>query len=76
MDFIEYGEDEKITIDLSKVQTREVDVENLKRNNNFHPGLDIQIDNRVKILKFEELKESLIIGSDLIVVGVSSKGIN
>ena len=29
----EYGEDEKITIDLSKVQTREVDVENLKRDN-------------------------------------------
>ena len=29
----EYGEDEKITIDLSKVQTREVDVKNLKRDN-------------------------------------------
>ena len=29
----EYGEDEKITIDLSKVQTREVDVENLKIDN-------------------------------------------
>ena len=26
-------------------------IENLKRNNNYHPGLDIQIDNRVKILK-------------------------
>ena len=29
----EYGEDEKISIDLSKVQTREVDLDNLKRDN-------------------------------------------
>ena len=50
-------------------------IEKLKKTNNYHPALDINLDSKIKVLKFSELQSSLILESDLIVVGVSSKGI-
>ena len=50
-------------------------IDNLKNNDNFHPGLNIKIDTKVKIHKFENLKELLNTSVDLIVLGISSKGI-
>jgi glycerol-3-phosphate dehydrogenase (NAD(P)+) len=50
-------------------------IDNLKNNDNFHPGLNVKIDAKVKIHKFEDLKELLNISVDLIVLGISSKGI-
>ena len=50
-------------------------IDNLKNNENFHPGLNIKIPKKVKIFKFEKFDEILKSKVDLIVLGISSKGI-
>ena len=50
-------------------------IDNLKIKDNFHPGLKVKIDKKVKIYKFENLKLLLDNNTDLIVLGISSKGI-
>ena len=50
-------------------------VENLKKNNNLHPGLNTEIPQEIKIFKFEKFDELLKSNVDLIVLGISSKGI-
>ena len=50
-------------------------INDLKKNKNFHPGLNTKIPNEVKILKFENFNEILNSNVDLIVLGISSKGI-
>jgi glycerol-3-phosphate dehydrogenase (NAD(P)+) len=50
-------------------------IENLKKNNNLHPGLNVRIPNEIKLFKFEKFDELLKSNVDLIVLGVSSKGI-
>jgi len=47
----------------------------LKKNNNFHPGLNTQIPQEIKIFKFEKFDKLLTSSVDLIVLGISSKGI-
>ena len=46
-----------------------------KRNNNIHPGLNTKIPEAIKIFKFEKFDELLNSNIDLIVLGISSKGI-
>jgi len=50
-------------------------IDDLKKNNNLHPGLNAQIPKGIKIFKFEKLNELLKTNVDLIVLGISSKGI-
>ena len=50
-------------------------IDNLKKNNNIHPGLSTKIPEGIKFFKFEESKELLRSNIDLIVLGISSKGI-
>jgi glycerol-3-phosphate dehydrogenase (NAD(P)+) len=50
-------------------------IEQLKNNNNLHPGLNTQIPQGIKIFKFEKFDELLKSNVDLIVLGISSKGI-
>ena len=50
-------------------------IEQIKKTNSYHPALDTNLDSKIKVLKFQELQSSLILESDLIVIGVSSKGI-
>jgi len=50
-------------------------INDLKKNKNFHPSLNTKIPNEVKILKFENFNEILNSNVDLIVLGISSKGI-
>ncbi len=50
-------------------------IENLKDNDNLHPGLNVKIDKKIKINKFENLNKILDVNTDLIVLGISSKGI-
>ena len=50
-------------------------IDNLKKNDNFHPGLNIKIDKKIKIYKFEKFSTLLNSEIDLIVLGISSKGI-
>jgi glycerol-3-phosphate dehydrogenase (NAD(P)+) len=50
-------------------------IDNLKKNNNLHPGLNTKIPEEVKIFKFEKFDELLKKNVDLIVLGISSKGI-
>ena len=50
-------------------------IENLKKNKNLHPGLNTQIPEGIKIFKFEKFNELLKSNVDLIVLGISSKGI-
>jgi glycerol-3-phosphate dehydrogenase (NAD(P)+) len=50
-------------------------IDNLKNNNNLHPGLNTQIPQEIKIFKFEKFDELLKSNVDLIVLGISSKGI-
>ena len=47
----------------------------LQKNNNLHPGLNTKIPQEVKIFKFEKFDELLKSNVDLIVLGISSKGI-
>ena len=51
-------------------------IENLKKNKNLHPGLNIKIHDKIKIFKFDKLDELLSSKVDLIVLGISSKGID
>jgi len=50
-------------------------IDNLKQNNNLHPGLNTQIPQEIKIFKFDKFDALLQSNVDLIVLGISSKGI-
>jgi len=50
-------------------------IDNLKQNNNLHPGLNVKIPEGIKIFKFDKFDEILQSNIDLIVLGISSKGI-
>ena len=50
-------------------------IENLKNNNNLHSGLNTKIPEEIKIFKFDKFDELLKSNVDLIVLGISSKGI-
>ena len=50
-------------------------IDNLKAKENFHPGLNVKLDIKIKINKFENLNNLLDKSTDLIVLGISSKGI-
>ncbi len=50
-------------------------INNIKKNNNLHPGLKTLLPQALKIFKFEKLDEILKTKVDLIVLGISSKGI-
>ena len=51
-------------------------IDNLKKHNNFHPALNTKIPDKIKIFKFEKFNEILKSNVDLIVLGISSKGID
>ena len=50
-------------------------IETLKKSKYLHPGLNTEIPNEVKVFKFEKFDELLSSKTDLIVLGISSKGI-
>ena len=50
-------------------------IDNLKKNKNIHSSLNTQIPEGIKIFKFEKINELFKSKIDLIVLGVSSKGI-
>ena len=50
-------------------------IDNLQENNNLHPGLNIRIPQEIKIFKFDKFDELINTNIDLIVLGISSKGI-
>ena len=50
-------------------------IDSLKNNNNIHRGLNTELPQEVKIFKFEKFDELLKSNVDLIVLGISSKGI-
>ena len=50
-------------------------VSELKKSENFHPALNVKIPKEVKMFKFEKFEELLKSNVDLIVLGISSKGI-
>ena len=49
-------------------------IDDLKNNNNFHPGLKINVPKSINIFRFEKF-DDLQGNIDLIVLGISSKGI-
>ncbi len=51
-------------------------IDDLITNKNFHPGLDTHIPQAVKIFKFQNFNELFRSKIDLIVLGISSKGID
>ena len=50
-------------------------IDKMIRDKNLHPGLHCKIPAEIKIFKFDKLKDLLNTKVDLIVIGVSSKGI-
>ena len=50
-------------------------IDNLKDNKNLHPALGVHIPEGVKLLKFDKFVELFKSSVDLIVLGISSKGI-
>ena len=50
-------------------------IDRLKNNNNLHPGLNIKLPDKIRIFKFDKFNEIINSKVDLIVLGVSSKGI-
>ena len=50
-------------------------IDDLKKNDNLHPGLKTKIPKEINIFKFEKFDELLKSNVDLIVLGISSKGI-
>ena len=57
------------------MQAVDKEIENLKNNNNLHSGLNTKIPEEIKIFKFDKFDELLKSNVDLIVLGISSKGI-
>ena len=51
-------------------------IDQFKKNNNIHPGLNTKIPEGIKIFKFEEFNKLFKSKVDLIVLGISSKGID
>ena len=50
-------------------------IDELKNNDNFHPGIRTNIPKGINILKYEKLDSILKSKVDLLVLGISSKGI-
>ena len=50
-------------------------IDQFKKNKNIHPGLNTHIPDQIKIFKFEKFDDLLNSNVDLIVLGISSKGI-
>ena len=50
-------------------------IDELKKKNHFHPGLNTEIPKQIKIFKFDKFNELLKLNVDLIVLWISSKGI-
>ena len=50
-------------------------IEKMKANNRLHPGLSINIPEGINLIKFEKFDSMLNSNVDLIVLGISSKGI-
>ena len=50
-------------------------IDEIKNSNNFHPILKSQIPKNIKVLKFSEFNDEIKNNIDLLVVGVSSRGI-
>jgi len=50
-------------------------IEQINNNNNFHPVLNCQLPKNIKVIKYSELNDQIKKNIDLLVVGVSSKGI-
>jgi len=63
--------------DISIIGTHLEDefIDNIKKNDNYHPGLKTKIPEGIKIFKFEKFNELFNSNIDLIVLGISSKGI-
>ena len=51
-------------------------IDSLKDNENIHPGLNTEIPSGIKIFKFDKFESLLKSNVDLIVLGISSKGID
>ena len=50
-------------------------IDDLKKNDNLHPGLKTKIPKEINIFKFEKFDDLLKSNVDLVVLGISSKGI-
>ena len=50
-------------------------IDNIKKNDNLRPSLNTQIPNEIKIFKFQNFDELFKSHVDLVVLGISSKGI-
>ena len=50
-------------------------IDNLKKQKNLHPALGVQIPKNINIFKFDKFNELFKSKIDLIVLGISSKGI-
>ena len=62
-------------INIVGTHLENVFIDELKKNNNLHPGLNTEIPQEIKIFKFEKFDELMKSNVDLIVLGISSKGI-
>ena len=51
-------------------------IDEIKNNNNFHPGLNLYLSEKTNIIKYINLSKGFKKKPDLIVLGVNSKGIN
>ncbi len=67
--------DNKHDINIVGTHLEDKFIDSLKKNNNLHPGLNTKIPKEIKIFKFENFKELLNSEVELIVLGISSKGI-
>ena len=50
-------------------------IENINNNNNIHPVLNCKLPKNIKVIKFSEFNDEIKKNIDLLVVGVSSKGV-
>ena len=67
--------DNKHTISIVGTHLENDFINNFKKNGNIHPGLKTKIPQEIQVFKFEKFDEILKSGVDLIVLGISSKGI-
>ena len=67
--------DKKHNVNIVGTHLENEFIDKIKKNNNIHQTLNVKIPEGVKIFKFSELNDLLKLEIDLIVLGISSKGI-
>ena len=68
--------DNKNKIDIVGTQLEDKFIDIINQDSNFHPGLNLNVSSNINFSKYEKIESILKTDLDLIVIAVTSKGVN